>query len=169
MLAVVGNDQLSVAALTYYVLVYIVANMAVFTVINVVEQNNGGRTDMAAYNGFYQTNPKLSFLMTLALFSLAGIPPFAGMFSKFFVFMAAAEQGSFWAYFVVFIALINTVVSLYYYLLIVKAMYIKPSDSPLPAFRTEITTRVALAVCTVGIALFGICSCIYEWIAAAGL
>ena len=92
MLAVVGNGQLGIASLTYYVLVYIVANMAVFTVINVVEQNNGGRTDMAAYNGFYQTNPKLSFLMTLALFSLAGIPPFAGMFSKFFVFMAAAQR-----------------------------------------------------------------------------
>ena len=92
MLAVVGNSQAGIAALTYYVLLYIAANMAVFTVINVVEQRSG-RTDIAAYNGFYQTNPKLSFLMTLALFSLAGIPPFAGMFSKFFVFMAAAEQG----------------------------------------------------------------------------
>ena len=51
MLAVVGNSQMGVAALSYYVLVYIVANMAVFTVINVVEQENGGRTDMAAYNG----------------------------------------------------------------------------------------------------------------------
>ena len=118
MLAVVGNSQLSVAALTYYVLVYIVANMAVFTVINVVEHNNGGRTEMSAYNGFYQTNPKLSFLMTLALFSLAGIPPFAGMFSKFFVFMAGVESGDPMAYFVVFVALVNTVVSLYYYLLI---------------------------------------------------
>ena len=169
MLAVVGNNQLGVAALTYYVLVYIVANMAVFTVINVVEQNNGGRTDMAAYNGFYQTNPKLSFLMTLALFSLAGIPPFAGMFSKFFVFMAAAKQGSFAAYFVVFIALINTVVSLYYYLLIVKAMYITKTDSPLPTFKSDINTKIALAVCTAGVALFGIVSCIYEWIAAAGI
>ena len=169
MLAVVGNGQLGVAALTYYVLVYIVANMAVFTVINVVESNHDGRTDMAAYNGFYQTNPKLSFLMTLALFSLAGIPPFAGMFSKFFVFMAAAQQGSAAAYFVVFIALINTVVSLYYYLLIVKAMYITKTDTPLPAFRSDLSTKVALALCTAGIALFGIVSCIYEWIAAAGL
>ena len=169
MLAVVGNGQLGVASLTYYVLVYIVANMAVFTVINVVEQKNGGRTDMAAYNGFYQTNPKLSFLMTLALFSLAGIPPFAGMFSKFFVFMAAAQQGSAAAYFVVFIALINTVVSLYYYLLIVKAMYITKTDTPLPTFQSDCSTRTALAVCTAGIALFGIVSCIYEWIAAAGL
>jgi NADH-quinone oxidoreductase subunit N len=169
MLAVVGNSQPGIAALTYYVLVYIVANMAVFTVINVVEQNNGGRTDMAAYNGFYQTNPKLSFLMTLALFSLAGIPPFAGMFSKFFVFMAAAEQGSAAAYFVVFIALVNTVISLYYYLLIVKAMYITKTDTPLPTFRSDFSTRAALAICTAGVALFGICSCIYEWIAAAGL
>ena len=169
MLAVVGNGQLGVAALTYYVLVYIVANMAVFTVINVVESNHDGRTDMAAYNGFYQTNPKLSFLMTLALFSLAGIPPFAGMFSKFFVFMAAAQQGSAAAYFVVFIALINTVVSLYYYLLIVKAMYITKTDTPLPAFQSDLSTKVALALCTAGIALFGIVSCIYEWIAAAGL
>ena len=169
MLAVVGNCQLGVAALTYYVLVYVVANMAVFTVINIVEQKNGGRTDMAAYNGFYQTNPKLSFLMTLALFSLAGIPPFAGMFSKFFVFMAAAGQGSAAAYFVVFVALVNTVVSLYYYLLIVKAMYITKTDTPLPTFQSDCSTRTALAVCTAGIALFGICSCIYEWIAAAGM
>ena len=169
MLAAVGNGQMGVTALTYYVLVYIVANMAVFTVINVVEHNNGGRTDMAAYNGFYQTNPKLSFLLTLALFSLAGIPPFAGMFSKFFVFMAAAQQGSAAAYFVVFIALINTVISLYYYLLIVKAMYITKTDSPLPTFQSDINTKISMAICTAGVALFGICSCIYEWIAAAGI
>ena len=169
MLAVVGNSQLGIASLTYYVLVYIVANMAVFTVINVVEQNNGGRTDMAAYNGFYQTNPKLSFLMTLALFSLAGIPPFAGMFSKFFVFMAGVQNGDPMAYFVVFIALINTVVSLYYYLLIVKAMYIIKTDTPLPTFQSDCYTRTALAICTAGIAFFGVVSCVYEWIAAAGM
>ena len=169
MLAVVGNNQLGVAALTYYVLVYIVANMAVFTVINVVERNNNGRTDMAAYNGFYQTNPKLSFLMTLALFSLAGIPPFAGMFSKFFVFMAGVQNGDPMAYFVVFIALVNTVVSLYYYLLIVKAMYITKTDEPLPAFQSDECTKIALGICTAGIALFGVVSCVYEWIAAAGM
>lgn len=168
MLAVVGNSQMGVAALTYYVLVYVAANMAVFTVINVVERQSG-RTDMAAYNGFYQTNPKLSFLMTLALFSLAGIPPFAGMFSKFFVFMAAAEQGSAAAYFVVFIALVNTVVSLYYYLLIVKAMYITKTDSPMSTFKSDECTMIALGICTAGVALFGVCSCVYEWIAAAGL
>ena len=167
MLAVVGNSALSVTALTYYVLVYVVANMSVFTVINVVETRGGGNTKMNCYDGFYKTNPKLSFLMTLALFSLAGIPPFAGMFSKFFVFMAAAQEGSFLAYFVVFIALINTVVSLYYYLLIVKAMYIKPCDNPLPTFQSDCNSKLALAICTAGIVLFGVCSCIFDWIAAA--
>ena len=170
MLAVLGNSQLGATALTYYVLVYVVANMAVFTVINVVEANNGGRTDMAAYNGFYETNPKLSFLMTLALFSLAGIPPFAGMFSKFFVFMAAVgghEAAPFWVYLVVFVALINTVVSLYYYLLIVKAMYIKKTTTPLPTFQSDVNTKLALALCTLGIVAFGIISCIYNWIFAA--
>lgn len=166
MLAAIGSSAMGVASLMYYVLVYVVANMSVFTVINVVETRGAGTTKMSCYNGLYQTNPKLAFLMTLALFSLAGIPPFAGMFSKFFVFMAAAQQGSFWAYFVVFIALVNTVVSLYYYLLIVKAMYIIPTESPLPTFKSDFNTKLALAICTVGIVLFGVCSCIYDWLTA---
>ena len=166
MLAAIGSSNMGVSALMYYVLVYVVANMSVFTVINVVETRGAGTTKMSCYNGLYQTNPKLAFLMTLALFSLAGIPPFAGMFSKFFVFMAAAQQGSFWAYFVVFIALVNTVVSLYYYLLIVKAMYIIPTESPLPTFKSDFNTKLALAICTVGIVLFGVCSCIFDWLTA---
>ena len=164
MLAVIGNSSMGVASLMFYTLVYVAANLAVFAVISVVEQNNGGTTERSALAGFYETNPRLSLLMTLALFSLAGIPPFAGMFSKFFVFMAAAQQGSFWAYFVVFIALINTVPSLYYYLLIGKEMYIKKTATPLPAFQSDSATKLALALCTVGIVLFGVCSCIYEWL-----
>ena len=173
MLAVTGEQTMGVTALSYYVLVYVVANLAVFTVINVVEQNNGGTTNMDSYNGFYSTNPKLSFLMTLALFSLAGIPPFAGMFSKFFVFMAGVSGHTFdttvgtLAYIVVFIALVNTVISLYYYLLIVKAMYIKKTETPLPTFKSDVNTKLALALCTAGVAFFGIASCIYQWIYAA--
>ena len=175
MLAALSNDQqMGATALSYYVLIYVVANMAVFTVINVVEHNgvandSSSLTNMDAYNGFYQTNPRLAFLMTVALFSLAGIPPFAGMFSKFFVFMAAAQQGSFLAYFVVFIALINTVISLYYYLLIVKAMYIKKTTTPLPAFQSDANSRLALALCTAGIVGFGIVSCVYTWLQSAAI
>jgi len=71
---------------------------------------------------------------------------------------------------VVFIALINTVVSLYYYLLIVKAMYIKPSETPLPTFQSDLNSKLALALCTLGVVLFGVCSCIYGWLnGVAGL
>ncbi len=170
MLAVLGNSQTGLVALTYYVLIYIVANLAVFGIISSVEEHNGGTVNIRSYDGFYQTNPRLSFIMTLALFSLGGIPPFAGMFSKFFTFMAAVEgsdvtstQGAL-IYGVVFIALINTVVSLYYYLLIVKAMFIKHNDNPLPTFRSHFNTRLALAICTMGIVAFGVCSYVYHWI-----
>lgn len=164
MLAVIGNNGLGIAALTYYVLVYIAANLAVFTIISVVEENNNGATMMEQYNGFYGTNPKLALLMTLALFSLAGIPPFAGMFSKFFVFMAALKSGSVGAYVVVFIALVNTVISLYYYLLIVRAMYIKTSDAPLPSFKSDNNTKLALTISMSGVLLCGVVSCFWEWI-----
>ena len=106
--------------------------------------------------------------MTFALFSLAGIPPFAGMFSKFFVFMAAAQEGSPLTYLVVFIALVNTVVSLYYYLLIVKAMYIKSSENPLPTFKSDCNTKSLLSQSAqAGILLFGVCSFFYDWIEMA--
>lgn len=170
MLAAIGNSAMGLTALMYYVLIYVAANMAVFTVINVVETRGNGTTKMNCYDGFYETNPKLSFLLTLALFSLAGIPPFAGMFCKFFVFMAAAEGGSALAYAVVFIALLNTVPSLYYYLKIVKCMYINKTETPLPTFKSDCATRLALALCTAGVLLFGVCSCIYDWLAqAAGM
>ena len=174
-LAIVGNSALSVTALSFYVLIYVVANMAVFTIISAVEEHNNGTVMMDSYNGFYQTNPKLAFLMTLALFSLGGIPPFAGMFSKFFIFMAAVQDADLstsvgaWAYIVLFVALINTVISLYYYLLIVKAMYIKKSDNPLPTFKSHTNTKLALAVCTAGVVLFGVCYMVFDWIHAASV
>ena len=172
-LALIGNSAMSFTALSFYVLIYVAANMAVFSVISSVEEHNNGVVDMEGYNGLYKTNPRLAFLMTLALFSLGGIPPFAGMFSKFFVFMAAVKGASIsttagsLAYAVVFIALVNTVVSLYYYLLIVKAMYIKHNENPLPTFKSASSTKLALAICTAGILLFGVCSMVYEWIDSA--
>jgi NADH:ubiquinone oxidoreductase subunit 4 (subunit M) len=79
-------------ALVYYVLVYLAANLGVFAVISIVEQRSN-KVEIDDYNGLYKTNPKLAFIMTLALFSLAGIPPFAGFFSKFFIFTAAFNSG----------------------------------------------------------------------------
>ncbi len=150
-LGVMSGTAQGMSALVFYLLVYLVANLGAFAVLNVIEQHSG-KIGMDDYNGLYKTNPKLAFLMTLCLFSLAGIPPFAGFFSKIFVFMSAfhAEHEV-----LVIIALVNTVISLYYYLLIVKAMYIKTSDAPIATFKSDAYTRVGLFVCMVGVFLLG--------------
>ena len=161
MLAVIGGKAEGMTAMVYYILVYMVANMAVFAIIEAIEWKIRGAVRRETCNGFYKTNPKLSLIMTLALFSLAGIPPFAGFFSKFFVFMRAFDAG-FWV--LVFIALVNTVISLYYYLLIVKAMYIEQNDNPVPCIETNRYTKLSLTICVIGIILLGICSFIYTGI-----
>ena len=161
MLAVISGTSFGMTSLIYYVLVYLAANLAAFGVISAVEQNSGGKVNMSDYNGLYKTNPKLAVVMTLALFSLAGIPPFAGFFSKFFIFASAFEEGF---HVLVFIALINTIVSLYYYILVVKAMFITPNDSPVAAFRSDCSTRISLVLCLAGILLLGIVSSVYDGI-----
>ncbi|WP_445323193.1 NADH-quinone oxidoreductase subunit N [Phocaeicola sp. HCN-40430] len=158
-LAVLAGSAQGMTSLVYYIAVYVVANLAVFGVISAVEQQTGGETARDTYNGFYRTNPRLSFVMTLALFSLAGIPPFAGFFSKFFVFASAFHAGH---WLVVFLALVNTIISLYYYLLIVKAMYITPSETPVATFKSSPLMRVSLLVCLAGVVLLGICSSVYS-------
>ena len=159
-LGVMDGTAQGMTALVFYLLVYMAANLGAFAVMNVVEQNSG-KIGIDDYDGLYQTNPKLAFLMTLCLFSLAGIPPFAGFFSKFFIFMAAFNAGH---HLLVFIALVNTVISLYYYLLIVKAMYIKKNDAPIAGFRSDCGTRLALLICLAGVILFGLAGCIYSYI-----
>ena len=158
MLGVISGSAQGMTSLVYYVLIYMFANLAVFTVITIVALR-AGKFTLEDYNGLYTTNPKLAFLMTLALFSLAGIPPFAGFFSKFFIFAAAFEGGF---HLLVFIALINTIISLYYYLKIVKCMYINKSDEPIAAFRSDNYTRASLAICTLGIVVLSIASVVYQ-------
>ena len=97
--------------------------------------------------------------MTLALFSLAGIPPVAGFFGKFFLFTAAAEKGF---YLLVLIAVLNTIISLYYYLLVVKAMFINKKDNPIEKFRSDFPTRLALGICIAGLVITGFASVIFE-------
>ena len=163
MLAVIGGSPVGMTSLIFYILVYMAANLAAFGVISIVEQRTDGKVSMRDYNGFYRTNPKLAVVMMLALFSLAGIPPFAGFFSKFFIFSAAFRGGF---HVVVFIALLNTVISLYYYLLVVKAMFITPSDEPIPTLRSDASAKIALTLCTAGIVALGLTSCVFEGINA---
>lgn len=164
LLGVISGTALGMSSLVYYILVYMFSNLAVFGVVSVIE-NQSGKIMLKDYNGLYQTNPKLSVVMMLALFSLAGIPPFAGFFSKFFIFSAAVEQGF---YVLVFIALINTIISLYYYLLVVKAMFLTKSENPVELIKSDFPLKISLVVCTVAILVVGLISAVYNNIAMLG-
>lgn len=158
LLGFIGGNQLGMASVIYYILVYIFSNLGAFGVVIAVS-NATGRENIDDYNGLYHTNPKLSLIMTLALFSLAGIPPVAGFFGKFFLFTAAAEKGY---YLLVFIAVVNTIISLYYYLLVVKAMFINKNETAIVKFKSDFLTRFALGICVAGIAATGFASIIFE-------
>jgi NADH-quinone oxidoreductase subunit N len=158
LLGLIGGNQLGMASVIYYILVYIFSNLGAFGVVIAIS-NATGKENIDDYNGLYQTNPKLSLVMTLALFSLAGIPPVAGFFGKFFLFTAAAQKGF---YALVLIAVLNTIISLFYYLLVVKAMFITKNENPIESFRSDFPTRFAMGICITGIVVTGFASIIFE-------
>ena len=160
MLGVIAANEVGMASMMYYILVYIFSNLAAFGVIAAIERQTG-KVTTDDYNGLFKTNPWLAFVMMLAMFSLGGIPPFAGFFSKFFIFVGAAQTGSVAIYALVLIALINTIISLYYYLLVVKAMFIRQDECIIPKFRSHWSERAGLIICTLGIIFIGLVSCIY--------
>lgn len=162
MLGVMAADTLGLASMMFYIFVYVVSNLGAFVVISSIE-NQTGKVGMDDYNGLHKTNPWLAFAMTLAMFSLAGIPPFAGFFSKFLIFTSVTGTGSMALYMLVLVALINTIISLYYYLLVVKAMWISPAEPVIGAYRSACTERLALWLCTAGIVFFGLVPYIYQY------
>lgn len=160
MLGTLSGTPEGMTAAVYYVAVYMMSNLGAFTIVSIVG-NVSQKFQISDYNGFYKTNPKLSVAMMFFLFSLAGIPPFAGFFSKFFVFIAAAGESY---YFLVFIALINTVISLYYYLLIVKAMFITSNEEPIEKIETDSWSKTALVISLFATIFIGILSGVYSYI-----
>lgn len=160
MLGVIAANTLGMASMMYYVVVYIFSNLAAFGVIAAIERKTG-KVTTDDYNGLFKTNPWLSFTMMVAMFSLAGIPPFAGFFSKFFVFAGALHGADVAIYVLVLIALINTIISLYYYLLVVKAMFIRQDECAIPTFKSHWTEKAGMIICVMGIVLLGIASCVY--------
>lgn len=166
-LGIVGCNTMGLSAMMYYILVYIFSNLAAFGVIGAIE-NQTGKLLISDYKGLSKTNPWLACSMMLAMFSLAGIPPFAGFFSKFFIFTSAINQGSVAIYVLVLIALINTIISLYYYLLVVKAMYIAPDEPQIVTFRSACSERLGLWICVGGIIALGIVSFFYDSILNVG-
>ena len=162
LLGILQAGNLGSTSVVYFVLIYVFTNLAVFGVVSAVSHATG-KENISDYKSFYLTNPRLSLTMLMGLFSLAGIPPVAGFFGKFFLFTSAASAGY---YILVFIAVLNATISLYYYLKPVRAMFIDKTDTPIATIRTSLPTRISLVMCLAGIFLVGFMSIIYEFIHA---
>ncbi|MFH4966863.1 NADH-quinone oxidoreductase subunit N [Gaetbulibacter sp. M240] len=160
LLGLITGSQLGTATMVYFVMIYIFSNLAAFGVVQAISLQTG-KENMNDYEGLYRTNPNLSIIMMLALFSLAGIPPLAGFFGKFFLFTAAASKGY---YLLVFLAVVNVTISLYYYLLVVRAMFLRKSNNPIPYFKNKLYMRLGLIIAFVGILVIGLYSPLYDYI-----
>ena len=147
-------------SVVYFVLVYLFSNLGAFGVVSIISSATGKET-INDLKGFYKTNPLLSWLLAIALFSLAGIPPTAGFFGKFFLIFAGAAKGN---YVIITIAALNMVISLYYYLRIIKAMFMDANERPLAKIELNIYAKLAAAVCVLGIVITGLASGAYQYI-----
>jgi NADH-quinone oxidoreductase subunit N len=160
LLGLITGTQLGTATIVYFVMIYIFSNLAAFGVVQAIALQTG-KENKDDYNGLYRTNPYLSLVMMLALFSLAGIPPVAGFFGKFFLFTAAASKGY---YLLVFLAVVNVTISLYYYLLVIKAMFVEKNENPIPFFKNSTYMRLGLILTVLGILILGLYSPLYDFI-----
>ncbi len=160
LLGLLSVDQLGTTTVIYFVMIYVFSNLGAFGVVQAIS-NATGKENMEDYDGLYRTNPLLSLVMLLALFSLAGIPPVAGFFGKFFLFMAAASKGY---YLLVFLAVVNVTISLYYYLLVVRAMFLRKSDNAIPYFKSKPMMKLGLVITVIGILSIGLYAPLYDYL-----
>jgi NADH-quinone oxidoreductase subunit N len=160
LLGLLSVNQLGATTIIYFIMIYVFSNLGAFGVVQAIS-NQTGKENIDDYDGLYRTNPKLSLVMLLALFSLAGIPPVAGFFGKFFLFTAAASQGY---YLLVFIAVVNVTISLYYYLLVVRAMFLRKSENAIPYFESKFMMKLGLTITVLGILIIGMYSPLYDYI-----
>ncbi|MBP7507979.1 MAG: NADH-quinone oxidoreductase subunit N [Prolixibacteraceae bacterium] len=165
LLGIISGSKMGMTSVIYFILIYIFSNLGAFGVVSAIETSTG-KINLDEYNGIYKTNPKLSLLMMLAMFSLAGIPPVAGFFGKLFLYVSAASANYYW---LILIAVLNATISLYYYLMVVKAMFINKNDNPIPYFKSDLPTRIGLLLSLSGIFIIGFWSKIYEWISSLSI
>lgn len=152
MLGFLGSENFSQTALIYYLLVYAVTNLCFFFIIAVIGQKR--KEEFASLRGLSKQSPALAGLLMLVMFSLAGIPPLAGFTGKFMLFAAAAENGH---YALVAFAALNSTVSLYYYLLVIKEAYIlKPKEEVIDSLEITFAQRISMLVLGLGILLLGL-------------
>lgn len=160
LIGITGSSNEGATSVVYFVLIYIFSNLAAFGVVSVVSAMTG-KENIGDYKGFYKTNPVLSWVLTIALFSLAGVPPTAGFFGKFFLLLAGAGKGN---YLLIALAALNMVISFYYYLSVVKAIFMDASERPIEKIRTPLLPRIALYISIAGIMVVGVVSWFYEYI-----
>lgn len=157
---ITGNSPKGSSSAVYFILIYVFSNLAAFGVAAAISSQTG-KEKIEEYKGFYKTNPWLSWVMALALFSLAGIPPTAGFFGKLFLLTAGAANAN---YGFVLIAALNLVISLYYYLRIIRSMFMDKNEHPIEKINMYPSTKFALIICAAGIILTGLMSWIYGYI-----
>lgn len=155
-----SSAEIGVTSVVYFVLIYVFSNLAAFGVASAISAQTG-KENIDDYKRLYRTNPFLSWVMALALFSLAGIPPTAGFFGKLFLLTSGASKGQYWF---ITVAALNMIISLYYYLRVVRAMFMDQSAQPIERIRGSRPVNLALGMCATGIVLVGIVSWIYEYI-----
>ena len=154
LIGISSASQVGVASVVYFILIYVFSNLAAFGVLSIVSSITGKET-ISDYKGFYKSNPTLALILALSLFSLAGIPPTAGFFGKLFLLTTGAAVGTWW---VIIIAALNMVISLYYYLRIIRAMFVDEAGELLPKISLEKSELAALVVCVIGILVIGFAS-----------
>jgi len=160
LVGITGSSQLAATSVVYFVLVYIFSNLAAFGVVALVSAVTG-REQVSDYKGFYKTNPVLSWVLTIALFSLAGVPPTAGFFGKFFLLLAGAGKGN---YVLITIAALNMILSFYYYLRIVKAIFMDANEQPIERLAISTYPKLAMIICVTGIIVTGLAGYVYDYI-----
>lgn len=154
-----GTNAGSVSAI-YFLVVYIFSNVAAFGVVSMVSHQTG-KENISDFNGFYKNNKVTGWVMALAMFSLAGIPPTAGFFGKMFLVTAGAAKGN---YLLIAFASLNMVVSLFYYLRVVKAIFINSNENPVEKINASGPVKLALGICMLGVIATGFYSGIYDYI-----
>ena len=160
-----GSSQAGSASVVYFLLIYIFSNLGAFGVVSFISALTGKET-IEDYKGLYATNPMLSWVLTIALFSLAGIPPTAGFFGKFFLLMAGAGRGN---YVLVVIAALNMILALYYYLRVVKAIFMDANEIPIERLKVPALPKMGMLFCAIGIVATGFVGWIYDYISALSI
>ncbi|CAN5887486.1 NADH-quinone oxidoreductase subunit N [soil metagenome] len=160
LLGLTNGTEMGSASAIYFLVVYIFSNLAAFGVVSMVSEQTG-KENISDFNGFYKNNKVSGWVMALAMFSLAGIPPTAGFFGKMFLVTAGAAKGN---YLLIAFASLNMVVSLFYYLRVVKAIFINSNENPVEKIKSGFAVKLALGICMLGIIATGFYSGIYDYI-----